>query len=59
MSAARQPGYQPAGDYATTVTGDLDWLVNATRLPPGFEHDYFAPMLDYAAEDDYLTVTQM
>lgn len=55
MSAARQLGYQPAGDYAATVTAELDWLVSTTRrLPPRFDHDYFAPMLDYAAEDDYL-----
>jgi nucleoside-diphosphate-sugar epimerase len=54
MSAARQLGYQPAGDYATTVATELDWLVSTPQLPPEFEHDYFAPMLDYAAEDDYL-----
>jgi nucleoside-diphosphate-sugar epimerase len=54
MSAARHLGYRPAGDYATTVATELDWLTSATRLPPGFDHDYFAPMLDYAAEDAYL-----
>jgi hypothetical protein len=54
MTAARQLGYQPAGDYATTVTTELDWLASTTQLPPGFNHDYFAPMLDYTAEDDYL-----
>lgn len=54
-TAARQLGYQPAGDYATTVTTELDWLVaTAEQLPPDFEHEYFAPMLDYAAEDAYL-----
>jgi nucleoside-diphosphate-sugar epimerase len=52
--AARQLGYEPAGDYAATVTAELDWLAAADRLPPGFDHDYFAPMLDYAAEDGYL-----
>jgi nucleoside-diphosphate-sugar epimerase len=51
MSAARQLGYQPAGDYAATVTAELDWLVSTTQR---LDHDYFAPMLDYAAEDDYL-----
>jgi nucleoside-diphosphate-sugar epimerase len=56
-SAARQLGYEPAGDYAATVTAELDWLATTT-LPPGFEHDYFAPMLDYAAEDAYLTTRQ-
>ncbi|HEX6352632.1 NAD-dependent epimerase/dehydratase family protein [Actinophytocola sp.] len=54
MSAAAQLGYRPAGDYATTVTAELDWLVSTQQLPPTFEHDYFAPMLDYAAEDAYL-----
>jgi nucleoside-diphosphate-sugar epimerase len=55
MTAAQRLGYQPAGDYATTVTAELDWLTsNAAQLPPGFDHDYFAPMLDYTAEDDYL-----
>lgn len=46
MSAARQLGYQPAGDYAATVTTELDWLVSTAQLPPGFDHDYFEPMLD-------------
>jgi nucleoside-diphosphate-sugar epimerase len=54
MSAARQLGYQPAGDYAATVTAELDWLVSTAQLPSGFDHEYFAPMLDYAAEDAYL-----
>jgi hypothetical protein len=62
MSAARQLGYQPAGDYATTVTAELDWLVSiaerdpshTAQLPHGFDHEHFAPMLNYAAEDDYL-----
>ena len=52
-TAARQLGHRPAGDYATTVTAELDWLT-AAGPPPGFDHDYFAPMLDYAAEDHYL-----
>ena len=55
-SAARQLGYEPAGDYAATVAAELDWLASTTELPPDFEHDYFAPMLDYAAEDDFLAV---
>ncbi|OXM54896.1 NAD-dependent epimerase/dehydratase family protein [Amycolatopsis alba] len=54
VSAARQLGYRPAGDYAATVTAELDWLASAARLPAGFDHGYFAPMVDYAAEDDYL-----
>lgn len=62
MTAAGQLGYQPAGDYATTVTTELDWLVSiadrapshTAQLPPGFNPEYFAPMLNYAAEDSYL-----
>ncbi|MPZ82374.1 MAG: NAD-dependent epimerase/dehydratase family protein [Actinophytocola sp.] len=62
MSAARQLRYQPASDYATTVTAELDWLVSiadrgpshTAQLPPGFDHEYFAPMLNYTAEDNYL-----
>ncbi len=53
MTAAGHLGYRPAGDYATTVTTELDWLASGP-LPPGFDHEYFAPMLDYAAEDAYL-----
>ena len=53
MTAARQLGYQPAGDYAATVAAELDWLT--AELPPTFDHEYFAPMLDYAAEDDFLS----
>lgn len=60
-SAARRLGFEPAGDYATTVGAELDWLVSiaehggsAARLPPEFDHEYFAPMFDYAAEDTYL-----
>lgn len=52
LSAARHLGYQPAGDYATTVTTELDWLVAEAAWLPGL--DQFAPMLDYAAEDAYL-----
>jgi nucleoside-diphosphate-sugar epimerase len=52
-TAARQLGYRPAGDYATTVTTELDSLTSGP-LPSGFDHEYFAPMLDYAAEDAYL-----
>lgn len=50
MSAATRLGYQPAGDYATTVTAELDWLLPVADR--GFPD--FAPLLDYAAEDTYL-----
>lgn len=58
-SAAAELGYAPAGDYATTVADEIDWLVSSARG----DHDcdalrldepYFAPLLDYAAEDRYL-----
>lgn len=62
MNAARQLGYQPAGDHATTVTTELDWLISiaerdpphTARLPPELDHEQFAPMLNYTTEDNYL-----
>lgn len=58
-AAARQLGYQPAGDYETTVTDELDWLVahaNATAgsQPPGTDDPYFSKLTDYAREDIFL-----
>jgi nucleoside-diphosphate-sugar epimerase len=50
MAAAAELGYVPAGDYATTVGEELDWLV--AEQPPGDE--FFAPHFDYEAEDRYL-----
>ena len=52
-TAATRLGYAPAGDYAGTVTAELDWLTSGP-LPPGFDHDHFASMFDYAAEDAFL-----
>jgi nucleoside-diphosphate-sugar epimerase len=60
MTAAAALGYTPAGDYATTVTTEVDWLTAAARggddadLIPGPADDYFAPLLDYPAEDRWL-----
>lgn len=54
MTAAGRLGYRPVGDFATTVRAELDWLCSIERLPAGFDHDYFSPMFDYAAEDAYL-----
>ena len=58
--AARALGYQPAGDYATTIPEELDWLVATARQPdgsawlPGPGDPFFAPLLDYASEDAWL-----
>lgn len=63
MTAAADLGYTPVGDYATTVTEEVEWLVAAARggeaagKLPGVEDEYFGPMLDYAAEDAYLDAT--
>jgi len=60
MTAAAAVGYTPAGDYATTVAAEVDWLTAAARggddadLIPGPADDYFAPLLDYPAEDRWL-----
>ncbi|UJW36866.1 hypothetical protein L3Q67_33700 [Saccharothrix sp. AJ9571] len=48
LSAAQALGYQPAGNYATTVQEELRWLMSSpprTSDPADF---------DYAAEDAYL-----
>ena len=61
MTAAIDLGYMPAGDYATTVADEVTWLVSAARgrngaeILPGPDDAYFGPMLDYAAEDHYLS----
>jgi nucleoside-diphosphate-sugar epimerase len=60
MTAAAALGYTPAGDYATTVAAEVDWLTAAAAgrddadLIPGPADDYFAPLLDYPAEDRWL-----
>jgi nucleoside-diphosphate-sugar epimerase len=59
-TAARALGYVPVGDYAATVAEAVDWLVSAARggegaaKLPGPDDEFFAPFLDYAAEDVYL-----
>ena len=58
-AAAASLGYEPAGDYAATVTSEADWLVRAAagrsgaRVIGDLDDDFFGPMLDYAAEDRY------
>jgi nucleoside-diphosphate-sugar epimerase len=57
LSAALDLGYTPAGDYAATVADEVQWLVDAAladRPDASFDAEYFAPLLDYAAEDRYL-----
>jgi nucleoside-diphosphate-sugar epimerase len=60
LTAATQLGYRPVGDYAATVAGAVDWLVDAARrgdpdgVLPAPDDEFFAPYFDYAAEDEYL-----
>ena len=60
MTAAIDLGYTPVGDYATTVAGEVEWLVSAARggdgaeSLPGVDDAFFGPLFDYAAEDRYL-----
>jgi nucleoside-diphosphate-sugar epimerase len=51
MTAAAELGYVPAGDYATTVAEEVDWLVESGEPP---DEEFFASSFDYAAEDSYL-----
>ena len=48
MSAARELGYEPVGDFAATVPAEIDWLVD--ERPP-VDDEFFAGYFDYAAED--------
>jgi NAD(P)-dependent dehydrogenase (short-subunit alcohol dehydrogenase family) len=65
MTAAAGLGYVPAGDYAATVAAEMDWLAAAARggedadLIPGPGDSYFAPLLDYPAEDRWLAGRRM
>ena len=54
-TAAVALGYQPAGDYASTIADELDWLV--TSAQSGAAPDlagYLPSMFDYAIEDKHL-----
>jgi nucleoside-diphosphate-sugar epimerase len=58
-SAAAELGYTPAGDYATSVADEVDWLVAGARGersddPLRLDEEFFAPLFDYAAEDRYI-----
>jgi nucleoside-diphosphate-sugar epimerase len=61
MSAATALGYQPVGDYASTVAEEIDWLVAAAggepgdaKLPDGLDAEFFDGRFDYPAEDAWL-----
>jgi hypothetical protein len=53
-SAAEALGYRPAGDYATTVAAEIDWLLDAARagdragILPQTEDPYFSRFFEYA-----------
>ena len=59
-SAASTLGYSPVGDYAATAAEEVDWLVTAARggadaaKLPRDDDPFFAPLLDYTAEDRLL-----
>lgn len=59
-TAATMLGYEPVGDFATTVASALDWLVASERggpdasLLPAPGDPFFAPLLDYDTEDRFL-----
>ena len=61
LTAAAALGYTPAGDFAATVADEVDWLVNAAAggdgasWLPGPDDPFFGPLLDYEAEDLYLS----
>lgn len=60
-TAAIALGYEPVGDYATTVTETVEWLVTAARTGvdaarlPRRDDPFFADFFDYAREDRLLT----
>lgn len=59
-SASRSLGYEPVGDYATTVAPTLEWLASLASSDatpwPGVPWDagFFEDAFDYAAEDAIL-----
>ncbi|MEV2222234.1 NAD-dependent epimerase/dehydratase family protein [Nocardia vinacea] len=59
-SAAIALGYQPVGDYTTTVAAQLDWLISAarsgdrSRILPADDDPYFRQFFDYPPEDEFL-----
>jgi nucleoside-diphosphate-sugar epimerase len=61
-SAALELGYRPVGGYAETVIEELDWLATQYRdrragWPlPAVDDPFFAPLMNYAAEDSLLAL---
>lgn len=53
-SAALTLGYEPVGTFGDTVAAEIDWLVNEPSRRPASDDAFFAPFLDYKAEDRYL-----
>lgn len=55
--ASLRLGYKPAGTYAETVRAEIDWLLAEHRAGRTVAMDdaFFAPFLDYAAEDAWLS----
>jgi nucleoside-diphosphate-sugar epimerase len=60
MTAALDLGYVPAGDYATTVAAEVEWLTSAAAGREGdrplawLSDPYFDSFFDYGREDRYL-----
>jgi nucleoside-diphosphate-sugar epimerase len=60
MTAALALGYEPTGDYASTASDAIDWLVESATygdgrsVIAGSEEGYFSSMFDYEDEDLYL-----
>jgi nucleoside-diphosphate-sugar epimerase len=60
MTAALDLGYVPAGNYATTVAAEVDWLTSAAAGREGeralawLSDPYFDSFFDYGREDSYL-----
>jgi hypothetical protein len=59
-SASFELGYGPAGDYATTVREEIEWLSSVAirpdevRLPDYLDVEFFKRSFDYPAEDNFL-----
>ncbi|HJR87317.1 MAG TPA: NAD-dependent epimerase/dehydratase family protein [Acidimicrobiia bacterium] len=53
-SAALKLGYEPVGTFADTIVAEIDWLLSEPERRPAADDPFFAPFLDYEAEDRYL-----